>query len=102
MGAQSSTLLLNARSDPMSTYRKDEGSDDSCFTLFSSMAFNNLMQSFPNNPTAMLKDLLLSSCAPTVLWSPTRPSCTVVRRRSSHLTFITQRMATGRTAAVHQ
>jgi len=48
--AQSSTLLLNARSDPMSTYRKDEGSDDSCFTLFSSMAFNNLMQSFPNNP----------------------------------------------------
>merc|ERR1712176_961669 len=55
--AQSSTLLLNARSDPMSTYRKDKGTDDSCFTLFSSMAFNNLMQSFPNNPDSQAAGL---------------------------------------------
>merc|ERR1712061_326324 len=32
------------------TYRKDEGTDDMCFNLFSSMAFNSLLQSFPNNP----------------------------------------------------
>merc|ERR1712050_640707 len=32
------------------TYRRDEGTDDMCFNLFSSMAFNSLLQSFPNNP----------------------------------------------------
>merc|ERR1712176_1105408 len=32
------------------TFRKDAGTDDMCFNLFSSMAFNNLLQSFPNNP----------------------------------------------------
>merc|ERR1712048_1419847 len=32
------------------TYRKDDGTDDMCFNLFSSMAFNNLLQSFPDNP----------------------------------------------------
>merc|ERR1712048_1403433 len=34
----------------MNTYRRGEGTHNSCFKLFSSMAFNNLMQSFPNNP----------------------------------------------------
>merc|ERR1711972_976287 len=32
------------------TFRKDTGTDDMCFDLFSSMAYNNLLQSFPNNP----------------------------------------------------
>jgi len=32
------------------TYRKDEGTEDMCFNLFSSMAFNNLLQDFPANP----------------------------------------------------
>merc|ERR1711904_266152 len=33
-----------------STFRRDEGADEMCFNLFSSMFFNNLMQSFPDNP----------------------------------------------------
>merc|ERR1712157_217494 len=32
------------------SFRKDTGTDDMCFSLFSSMAYNNLLQSFPNNP----------------------------------------------------
>merc|ERR1712157_683061 len=30
--------------------RKDEGTEDMCFNLFFSMAFNNLLQDFPANP----------------------------------------------------
>jgi len=37
------------------TYYRGEQNEASCYELFSSMAFNNLVQSFPNNPDSMAK-----------------------------------------------
>merc|ERR1719159_1606145 len=49
---QSNTISLGAALDlnMASAKPKDAGTDDMCVNLFTSMAYNNLLQSFPNNP----------------------------------------------------
>merc|ERR1712061_820762 len=53
---QSSAMSLGAAFDVRMASAKSsrhywlEGTDDMCFSLFSSIAYNNLLQSFPNNP----------------------------------------------------
>merc|ERR1719356_1546217 len=49
---QSNTISLGAALDlnMASAKPKDAGTDDMCVNPFTSMAYNNLLQSFPNNP----------------------------------------------------
>merc|ERR1712176_748658 len=49
---KSNTISLGAALDlnMASAKPKDAGTDDMCFNLFTSMAYNNLLQSLPNNP----------------------------------------------------